>query len=84
MRLKEISLDAGMGLAELALRFALSMDAIDSVLVGVERVEQLNENIRIRRKEKLSEDILRRIVQVGDALRPGEQSDSLVKVEFTR
>jgi aryl-alcohol dehydrogenase-like predicted oxidoreductase len=67
MRLKEISFDAGMGLAELALRFALSMDAIDSVLVGVERLDQLHENIRIWRKGKLSEDILRRIVQLGNA-----------------
>lgn len=67
LRLKEISSDAGMGLAELALRFALSMDAIDSVLVGVERIGQLNENIRIWRKGKLPEDILRRVVQLGNA-----------------
>jgi aryl-alcohol dehydrogenase-like predicted oxidoreductase len=65
--LKEISLDAGMGLAELALRFVLSKDAIDSVLVGVERVGQLNENIRIWRKGELSEETLRRIVQLQNA-----------------
>ena len=67
MRLKEISLDAGMGLAELALRFALSIDAIDSVLVGVETTEQLGENIRIWREGKLPDAVVRQITGLGNA-----------------
>lgn len=67
IKLKEICMKAGTGMAELALRFALSTDLIDSVLVGVERIEQLSENVRIWRKGRLPDAILRQIAELGNA-----------------
>ena len=69
-KLAEICRMTGIGMAELALRFALSVDAIDSVLVGVETTEQLGENVRIWRKGKLPDAIFRQITELGHAPDP--------------
>ena len=46
-KLASIASDGGMSLAELAVRFMLSLDGVTCVLTGVETVEQIRENIAV-------------------------------------
>ena len=46
-RLQEIAKEAGMELKELAARYVLQMDGVTSLVVGVDSVDQLQQNIRL-------------------------------------
>ncbi len=56
-----------LSIEELALRYALSINEISSVLIGVDNAAQLQKNIAIARKVPLSKDIISKIEQLGSA-----------------
>lgn len=62
-RLTSIAAASGLPLTELALRYLLSMPGITSVLTGVETREQIQQNLAMFSKGKLSEDIIAAIHQ---------------------
>ena len=57
-RLAEIGGDAGLTLAELAVRYMLSQEGITCVLTGVETVAQIRENIALFNRGPLAPDLL--------------------------
>lgn len=57
-RLQSIAEDSGLSLMELALRYILSRPGITSVLTGVETLEQVEQNLVMFSKGRLSDDIL--------------------------
>ncbi|NOY81779.1 MAG: aldo/keto reductase [Kiritimatiellaeota bacterium] len=59
--LEALAREAGMSMAELALRFALSSPEVTSVLVGVDNCGQMQENLAIAAKGPLSDELLERI-----------------------
>jgi aryl-alcohol dehydrogenase-like predicted oxidoreductase len=61
--LAEIAGQAGMNLAELALRYMLSQDGVTSVLAGVETVAQVRENLAMFARGPLPGDLLSAIDQ---------------------
>ena len=62
-RLMSIAAASGLSLTELALRYLLSLPGITSVLTGVETREQVQQNLAMFSKGKLSEDIIAAIHQ---------------------
>ena len=66
-KLEDLVREEGLSMAELALRYVLSFEEIDSILVGVEKLGQLLENIRISRKGPLPESIIKKINNLGTA-----------------
>lgn len=46
-RLRRLAEDAGMNLAELAMRYVLGIEGLTSVLVGVDTVEQMQQNLSL-------------------------------------
>jgi aryl-alcohol dehydrogenase-like predicted oxidoreductase len=60
--LESIAQEAGMTLAELAVRFLQSQPGVTSVLCGVETVAQMRENLRIADHGPLPEDLLARLM----------------------
>ncbi|MFH1710672.1 MAG: aldo/keto reductase, partial [bacterium] len=59
--------DEDISIEELALRYVLGIDEIDSVIVGAETAAQVKENINISRKPKLPEGLLEKIGKLGSA-----------------
>lgn len=57
-RLTALASDAGMGMAEAALRYMLSRDGVTSVLTGVETVDQVRRNVEILARGPLPSDLL--------------------------
>jgi aryl-alcohol dehydrogenase-like predicted oxidoreductase len=53
---------AGISLAELAVRFVLSLNGVTSLVLGVETVEQVQENIRLCGRPPLPPDLLHEIL----------------------
>lgn len=72
-RLIAIAAASGVSLTELALRYLLSQPGITSILTGVETREQVEQNLAMFSKGKLSDDILSAIHE--DAI---ELPDSLI------
>jgi len=60
-RLAELAREAGLTLAELCMRFALSNPAVSGVLVGVDTAAQLRENLRAAEPGALPDDLLARV-----------------------
>ncbi len=60
-RLKILAAEAGMGLAELAVRYDLSIPGATSVLVGVDSVEQMRQNLALFSKGPLDAGLVRAI-----------------------
>ncbi|WP_010584294.1 aldo/keto reductase [Schlesneria paludicola] len=60
-RLALLAADAGMDLAELALRYMLSFDDVTCVLAGVETVAQVEHNLAMVNRGPLPTDLLSRI-----------------------
>ena len=56
-RLGSLAADAGMSLGELALRYALGLDGISCVVVGVETREQMQQNLALFAKGALPADL---------------------------
>ncbi len=67
-KITEIAASAGISLTELAIRWCISQDQIDSILIGASRTSQLAENITHLNKPKLSSDILAACDQVYNDL----------------
>jgi len=53
-----IASDAGMSMAELALRYLLGQPGVTSVLTGVERVSQIRENLALLNRGPLTTDVM--------------------------
>lgn len=53
-----IALEANLSIEELALRYVLNIEEIDSVLIGIETVQQLQANINILNKGKLPQTVI--------------------------
>jgi aryl-alcohol dehydrogenase-like predicted oxidoreductase len=66
-KLESAGREEGLDMTELALRYVLSFEAIDSVLIGVETLGQLKDNLRIFDKGGLSRRLLDRIRRMGTA-----------------
>lgn len=56
--------ETGMGIVEMSLRFVLSNQDVDCVLVGARNKKEISETIAFSEKGPLSEDILRRIEEI--------------------
>lgn len=63
-QVEKIAADAGMGMAELCLRYSLSFPSIDSVLIGVDSVQQLKQNTAMAARGPLSTEVVERINSV--------------------
>jgi aryl-alcohol dehydrogenase-like predicted oxidoreductase len=57
-RLAELASEAGMTLAELAIRYMLSQSGVTCILVGVETVVQVRENVAMFFRGPLEEDLI--------------------------
>jgi aryl-alcohol dehydrogenase-like predicted oxidoreductase len=68
--LQGLAAEAGLSMAEMALRYGLSLPGVTGVLVGVETVEQMKENVRIAAAGGLPPDLVREIRDVVPTL-PG-------------
>jgi aryl-alcohol dehydrogenase-like predicted oxidoreductase/RimJ/RimL family protein N-acetyltransferase len=66
-QIKEISKIFNIEISELALRYVLSINQINNILIGVEKEKQLTENINIYNKGKLSDKIITKIDNMGNA-----------------
>jgi aryl-alcohol dehydrogenase-like predicted oxidoreductase len=61
-RLRALAGQAGMSLAELAVRYVLSLEGVTSGVVGVETIEQLRNNIAIFQKGPLDAALMKAII----------------------
>ncbi len=59
--LQGIADEAGMGLAELAVRYVLSIRGITCLVVGVDTVEQMRENVALFDRGPLPDEVRRRV-----------------------
>ena len=66
-KLETIGREEGLAMTELALRYVLSFEAIDSLLIGVETLGQLKDDLRIFHKGGLPRRVLDRIRSLGTA-----------------
>jgi aryl-alcohol dehydrogenase-like predicted oxidoreductase len=66
-KLEDLACREGLNLAALALRYALSFEEIDSILIGVERLDQLMDNMLIFRQGALPGRLVNRINDLGTA-----------------
>lgn len=62
-KIEAIAAEAGVGMAELCLRYSLGFPAIDSVLIGVDNVNQLKENIAIAARGPLPSELILQITE---------------------
>lgn len=62
-RLESLASEAGVTLAELAARYALTIDGSTCALVGVDSVEQLRDNIALFSKGPLPEDLMTAVAE---------------------
>lgn len=69
-RLCEIGRGFGIRLTELALRYALSLPGVTSIIVGVESVAQVQENVAMSQRGPLDPELLLQIRQAVPELRP--------------
>ena len=65
--LKEISLNQDISVGELALRYVLSTEQIDGVIIGVEKKEQLIQNLMFMKKGALEKEVIEKINLLGSA-----------------
>jgi aryl-alcohol dehydrogenase-like predicted oxidoreductase len=67
-RLETLAREAGMGLAELALRYMLSQQGVTSVITGVETAMQIKDNLAIFDRGPLSQDLLNTVAEATTEL----------------
>jgi len=67
-RLAELARDAGIPLAELALRYVLGLGDLTSILVGVDSVDQMRENLALFAKGPLPPDLMKAVVAAAPSL----------------
>jgi aryl-alcohol dehydrogenase-like predicted oxidoreductase len=70
-RLGDLADGAGMSIGELGLRYLLSLNGIASVLVGTEKVDQLEQNLRWASAGPLPDDLLHAVGEVR-SVPPGD------------
>lgn len=63
-KLNEIATDRGQSLAQMAIAWLLKDDRITSVLVGVSRISQLEDNLKALKNLSFSEDELKAIEEI--------------------
>jgi aryl-alcohol dehydrogenase-like predicted oxidoreductase len=61
-RLRALAAEAGMGLAELAVRYVLSLEGVTCGVVGVETLEQMRQNVAIFNKGPLDTGLMKAII----------------------
>ena len=66
-KLEALAAAEGLSLTELALRYALSVEGIDSVIIGVETAAQLGKNLDLVEKGMLPERLVEEINGLGTA-----------------
>ncbi len=66
-KLETLASTSSLSLAEMALRFVLSVDGIDSVIIGVETAAQLERNLNMVEQGKLPEQLVAEINGLGTA-----------------
>ena len=66
-QLEQVARDEGMSLAELAIRHVSSTEGITSVLVGVETVEQIEQNRDLAAGGRLNQDIMNTVSRIVPA-----------------
>ena len=67
-KLTEIAKSGGFSLLELAIKWCAQRDYVDSVIIGVSRLEQLKQNISVMEGEKLNADIIAKCDEVWTSL----------------
>jgi aryl-alcohol dehydrogenase-like predicted oxidoreductase len=66
-RIEAIAESEGMNVLELLLRYALSFEEVDSVIIGVDTIGQLLQNIEIVRQGGLPPEVVKKINELGTA-----------------
>ena len=66
-KLEALAVREGLSLAEMALRYVLSVDGIDSVIIGVETAAQLGKNLDLAERGRLPERLVADINSLGTA-----------------
>jgi aryl-alcohol dehydrogenase-like predicted oxidoreductase len=61
-KLEALARDAGLTMAEMALRYVLSIDGVTCVLTGVESIRQLSENVALFSKGPIEPSLVRAII----------------------
>jgi aryl-alcohol dehydrogenase-like predicted oxidoreductase len=67
--LRAVAQEAGKTLVELSLQWLLTQPAVDSIILGASRLEQLEENVKAAEGAPLDESILARCDEVWKRLR---------------
>jgi aryl-alcohol dehydrogenase-like predicted oxidoreductase len=67
--LRSIAAEAGKTLVELALQWLLTQPAVDSIILGASRLEQLQENLKAAESARLDKSVLERCDAVWKRLR---------------
>ena len=64
-KLANVAKELGIGLPQLALAWILKNENVSSVILGVSRVEQLEENLKaLEVKEKLTDEVMKKIESI--------------------
>jgi aryl-alcohol dehydrogenase-like predicted oxidoreductase len=61
-RLRTLATEAGMSLAEMCIRYVLALDGVTCGVVGIETLEQMQQNVAIFKKGPLETDLMKQIV----------------------
>lgn len=67
-RLRRLAEDAGMNLAELAMRYVLGIEGLTSVLVGVDTVEQMQQNLSLFEHGALGVELMQAVDDIVPVL----------------
>ena len=79
-RLQALAAEAGMSLSGLAARYVLSLDGITCSVVGIETLEQMQQNLALFAKGPLDEDLCQRV----EAAVPDLADKILMPTQWTR
>jgi len=63
-RMRELARECGLDMGEMALRYAMSFEKIEGVIIGLETLEQLEWNMKVVNKGPLPQELIKRIHQV--------------------
>ena len=63
-KLEALAAEIGIAPAELYMRYLFSIKEIDGVLTGVDTIDQLKSNMALANKGPLSDDVMKRIVEI--------------------
>lgn len=69
-KLRRLSEEFGMTVGELALSFIRSAEGVSSIVLGCETAEQTRQNAEMFKKDKLSEEMKSKILEIADGINP--------------